>query len=362
MEGRQPTQHNQPGLLGYLPNKAADLWSSRRGGEKRERKAEKRRWRTKRDESDCTMPHTLEAQSPLETVVAFGSRHDGATVWGLHFLQTITAESCHHPDGHGDSQSPGNRALKPNRSGESRPDVQKEAEELTEKAAKRERREAAEEPGDWPCTQGVGRAAECAAHTHPPTHTHFTSKDSVLCRQWRMKKHSARVAPLSSYSTQVLTCPISEGKLHQRDLRTPFIHTCVCACVSLTLRSKQPVLTQGSDTLITEHFKHPLNTHAGKNFLTRVQLLLAALSRHPSVSWPWSQVCPRSDNDRALFAPQVCRTLRSRLRAPYGIEHPSVSAVWGFSGDKTEAGLRWAVRAGGCVIQRQESVLMVPSS
>jgi len=27
-----------------------------------------------------------------------------------------------------------------------------------------------------------------------------------------MKKHSARVAPLSSYSAQVLTCPISEGK------------------------------------------------------------------------------------------------------------------------------------------------------
>lgn len=28
-----------------------------------------------------------------------------------------------------------------------------------------------------------------------------------------MKKHSARVAPLSSYSAQVLTCPISEGKM-----------------------------------------------------------------------------------------------------------------------------------------------------
>lgn len=27
-----------------------------------------------------------------------------------------------------------------------------------------------------------------------------------------MKKHSARVAPLSSYSSQVLTCSISEGK------------------------------------------------------------------------------------------------------------------------------------------------------
>lgn len=65
----------------------------------------------------------------------------------LHFLQTTTAESCHRPEGHGDGQSPGDRALKPKRSGESRLDVQTEAEELTEKAAKGERKEAAEEPG-----------------------------------------------------------------------------------------------------------------------------------------------------------------------------------------------------------------------
>lgn len=33
------------------------------------RQREKRRGRIERDEgSDCTMPHTLEAQSPLETV------------------------------------------------------------------------------------------------------------------------------------------------------------------------------------------------------------------------------------------------------------------------------------------------------
>lgn len=54
-------------------------------------------------------------------------------------------------------------------------------------------------------------------HTYTLTHIHFPGKDSVLCRQWRMKKHSARVAPLSSYSTQVLTCPISEGKLRESE-------------------------------------------------------------------------------------------------------------------------------------------------
>lgn len=69
MRGQQLTQHNLPRLLGYLPNKAADLWSKRRGGEKRERQREKGRERMERDEgSDCAMPHILEAQSPLETV------------------------------------------------------------------------------------------------------------------------------------------------------------------------------------------------------------------------------------------------------------------------------------------------------
>lgn len=42
-------------------------------------------------------------------------------------------------------------------------------------------------------------------------HTHFPNLGPPR-KEERMKKHSARVAPLSSYSTQVLTCPISEGK------------------------------------------------------------------------------------------------------------------------------------------------------
>lgn len=51
------------------------------------------------------------------------------------------------------------------------------------------------------------------------TNTHLPQEDSVcvcVCVQ-SMKKHSARVAPLSSYSTQVLTCPNSEGN-NQREL------------------------------------------------------------------------------------------------------------------------------------------------
>lgn len=36
--------------------------------------------------------------------------------------------------------------------------------------------------------------------------------------------------------------------------------------------------------------------------------------------------------------------------------------VCGFGGDKTEAGLKCVVWAGGCVIQRPETALMVPSS
>lgn len=63
------------------------------------------------------------------------------------------------------------------------------------------------------------------------------------------------------------------------------------------------------------------------------------------------QVCASSEEHRALFDPQVCRTPQSRLRAPYGMEHPLVSAVWGFSGGKTEAGLKWVVRVGGCLFQ-----------
>lgn len=39
-----------------------------------------------------------------------------------------------------------------------------------------------------------------------------------------------------------------------------------------------------------------------------------------------------------------------------------MSVLYGFSGVKTEAGLKREVRVGGCVIQRQETMLMVPSS
>lgn len=78
----------------------------------------------------------------------------------------------------------------------------------------------------------------CSGHTHARTrahtHIHTSHRRTVSCPQWRMKKHSARVAPLSSYSTQVLTCPISEGKLNQPGLRTPILYAGVSACVSLT--------------------------------------------------------------------------------------------------------------------------------
>lgn len=65
-EGQQLTQHNYPRLLGYLPNKAADLWSKRRGGEKQVRARGGGGWKEMRGViAPC---HTLEAQSPLETV------------------------------------------------------------------------------------------------------------------------------------------------------------------------------------------------------------------------------------------------------------------------------------------------------
>lgn len=88
-------------------------------------------------------------------------------------------------------------------------------------------------------SSGSIRGTHTFAHTNK--HTLFPGKDSVSCPQWRMKKHSARVAPLSSYSTQVLTCPISEGKLSESGrLKTLFflncamfvcISVCVCVCV-----------------------------------------------------------------------------------------------------------------------------------
>lgn len=99
-----------------------------------------------------------------------------------------------------------------------------------------------------------------SSHTYTLTHTHryihFPGKDSVLCPQWRMKKHSARVAPLSSYSTQVLTCPISEGKLKEPERpKMPFILNCVyfvCMCV----RMNRVIGRSRSDWLLTtlKHF------------------------------------------------------------------------------------------------------------
>lgn len=68
--GPQLTQHNQPGLLGYLPNKAADLLKQKQEEGKRETERQiGKRGRTERDEvSDCALPHRLEVHSPLETV------------------------------------------------------------------------------------------------------------------------------------------------------------------------------------------------------------------------------------------------------------------------------------------------------
>lgn len=62
------------------------------------------------------------------------------------------------------------------------------------------------------------------SNTSKLTYTLLPGEDSVWCPQWRMKKHSARVAPLSSYSTQVLTCPNFEGKLKDpKKPKMPFI-------------------------------------------------------------------------------------------------------------------------------------------
>lgn len=88
----------------------------------------------------------------------------------------------------------------------------------------------------WVSSSSI-RGTHTFTHTDTKKHTHtfLLGKDSVSCPHWRMKKHSARVAPLSSYSTQVLTCPISEGKLsksgssrHFSSKLCEFFFSCMC--------------------------------------------------------------------------------------------------------------------------------------
>lgn len=44
--------------------------------------------------------------------------HQSEDSTSLRFLQSVTAESCHRPDGHGGGRSPGDRAPKSKRSHE----------------------------------------------------------------------------------------------------------------------------------------------------------------------------------------------------------------------------------------------------
>ena len=149
----------------------------------------------------------------------------------LHFHWAISTQLCHYQDRQRERTSNWAPGLEKN--GESGPERCEEDRRVDRDLRGGGRgggggggggnqEEEAEESGVWGCTELAGGAAERAtaaarAHLHTHTHIHFPGKDSELCRQWRMKKHSARVAPLSSYSTQVLTCPISEGKLRESE-------------------------------------------------------------------------------------------------------------------------------------------------
>lgn len=173
----------------------------------------------------------------------------------LHFHWAISTELCHYPDRQRESTS-NRESAGLERNGESGLECWKKTEELTEigelggwgaKSVKKKRRsqasaDARSEQEELLSVQQQQQQQPrqtyilTYSHTRTHIHTHFPGKDSVLCPQWRMKKHSARVAPLSSYSTQVLTCPISEGKLKEPGRpRTSFIldFVYVCVCVSM---------------------------------------------------------------------------------------------------------------------------------